>query len=786
MLINTYKNYYTQYLKNGGLSFLILIALASYFWWPALWDGKTILHADAAHHGLSLLSYHQRALAGEESFLWSSRIYGGHPLFSEGQGGFANPLNILSVALFDPVYASGFFHWLTMLIAGFGMYVLCRLLDISRWSATFASIAVIYSSIWLHFQYNLTVSATMAWVPWLLAAAEYWLKQPSIRRAVLLATPAALLVFSGYPHITHGAAVFIAATLVGELFQRNSRTYSLKNWKIIIATGLFAIFMAIILSAIQLLPLLELAGQSHRSEGTGLPFAGLIHPSQYLSGLFYFNLDKDNNALIPNSLGNLTVVILASLILIFKASSRLYGYAIGTILLFNLGMEHASPIFKFIYDNNLIPGLNLYRIMHPFFVIAVIGFSVLAAFSLDKLSNTARDKDKNQLLSKNILKITIPILMIISTASSAILINKYYTGLSHFNFATPLIILIATAVLFIKKKTTLIPALATLLLATDALMMRSEIFNFYDHSIKKEPHTVVEILKDEKLENYRTYDKTFFSAMHFLPAIHPDLQMAYQRYLEGLSPLPGLEWGIASFDGAFALPLARRVLIQPAVDKEITAKHEQNQKLRFIDVLGIKYISTNDQLESDGLSLFIHSEEYGFYIYKNERAQPRFQVYNNAVMVENAQEALAGLQSSDKNQLFIERPKRSDNIPKLSITSASDVPANTNIEIIESSSTKYHLKVDVEHNAWLFLADANYPGWEAEVNGQKQTVYSAQVLGKAVELQTGKNNVIIRYTPRSFYVGATISAIALLLAFIILVSTSHKKYSDIKSSQSNA
>src|SRR5690606_37816545 len=149
-------------------------------------------------------------------------------------------------------------------------------------------------------QYNLTVSATMAWVPWLLAAAEYWLKQPSIRRAVLLATPAALLVFSGYPHITHGAGVFIAATLVGELFQRNSRTYSLKNWKIIIATGLFAIFMAIILSAMQLLPLLELAGQSHRCEGTDLRFGGLVHPSRYRSGLFCFSLEKYNNVLVPS------------------------------------------------------------------------------------------------------------------------------------------------------------------------------------------------------------------------------------------------------------------------------------------------------------------------------------------------------------------------------------------------------------------------------------------------------------------------------------------------------
>ena len=72
-----YKGDFVGGLINGRFAFLIVVGLVTYFWWPALWEGKLIIHGDSAHHGLSLLAYHSRALAGDESVLWASRIYGG-------------------------------------------------------------------------------------------------------------------------------------------------------------------------------------------------------------------------------------------------------------------------------------------------------------------------------------------------------------------------------------------------------------------------------------------------------------------------------------------------------------------------------------------------------------------------------------------------------------------------------------------------------------------------------------------------------------------------------------
>lgn len=178
---------------------IVLIVLVTYFWWPALWSGQVIVHADAAHHGLSLLSFHSQALLDSRELLWDSGIYGGHPLFAEGQGGFANPLNILCALLFEPTYGIGVFHWLNMLLSGVGVYSLALTLGIRSWAAVFASLATVFSGVWIGFQYNLSVSGALTWAPWLLVSVEYWLDRPTLWRASLMALPAALLIFAGYP-----------------------------------------------------------------------------------------------------------------------------------------------------------------------------------------------------------------------------------------------------------------------------------------------------------------------------------------------------------------------------------------------------------------------------------------------------------------------------------------------------------------------------------------------------------------------------------------------------------
>ena len=669
----TYINNLFDGFLGGRFAFLVVIGLVTYFWWPALWDGKLIIHGDAAHHGLSLLSYHSRVLAGDESVLWASRIYGGHPLFAEGQGGFANPLNIICAYFFEPTYGMGVFHWLSVLVGAAGIYQLCRILTISRWSATFASIAVVFSTSWIAFQHNLTVSATLAWVPWLMVAAEYWLKKPSLYRAILLAIPAALLVFAGYAQLAQGALVFLIASFLAEFLYQERRLFILMNWQAILATGVFSIILAATLSAVQLVPLFELVGQSHRSEGTEIVFAGLIQPMQYLGGLLYFNLDTAQKVVIAGSLGNIAVVLLAISLLAFRIPSRILGYIIGTALLFNLGMEYASPIFRIIYEHNLIPGLHYHRVMHLFFPIAIIGFSVLAACALDKLagmkfSEVKLPRNKWSLIWTGAFSVSCMLIVIY------ICIKQYDKSYSMINLLSPIMIISITVVLSFARRGWWLAPTAVFILLLDVLVMRSHVFNFYDASINSAPLNIQSVITDPELQNYRVHDGTGSGAMVFLAANDSIVELAYRRYLKALSPFSGLGWHIPTIDGVMALPLARRVLINPILQSELAGASNDKARLRVIDILGVRYISMDSPVSIEGISLFSEDKADGVLIYKNNWAKPRFQIYNEATLVDTPQDALAGLQAAEYERLFIERTKNDEAVLSKTCITCTEKP----------------------------------------------------------------------------------------------------------------
>ena len=61
----------------------------------------------------------------------------------------------------------------------------------------------------------------------------------------------------------------------------------------------------------------------------------------------------------------------------------------------------------------------------------------------------------------------------------------------------------------------------------------------------------------------------------------------------------------------------------------------------------------------------------------------------------------------------------------------------------------------------LVLADLNYPGWAASVDGHPAPILAADGYLRAVALSPGAHRVEFRYRPVSFYAGAAVSLLAL-------------------------
>jgi uncharacterized membrane protein YfhO len=77
------------------------------------------------------------------------------------------------------------------------------------------------------------------------------------------------------------------------------------------------------------------------------------------------------------------------------------------------------------------------------------------------------------------------------------------------------------------------------------------------------------------------------------------------------------------------------------------------------------------------------------------------------------------------------------------------------------------VEADLSVPGWLVLGEWYYPGWQAWANGREQPIYRADYGLRAIPLAAGIHEVMLRYRPRSLYLGGALSL--LTVAGLILV-----------------
>jgi hypothetical protein len=73
------------------------------------------------------------------------------------------------------------------------------------------------------------------------------------------------------------------------------------------------------------------------------------------------------------------------------------------------------------------------------------------------------------------------------------------------------------------------------------------------------------------------------------------------------------------------------------------------------------------------------------------------------------------------------------------------------------------LDVRTARQMLLVLSDADYPGWEANVDGAPRPIVRTNVLVRGVVVPPGDHTVEFRYDPRSFRLGMWISLVTLVV-----------------------
>lgn len=140
------------------------------------------------------------------------------------------------------------------------------------------------------------------------------------------------------------------------------------------------------------------------------------------------------------------------------------------------------------------------------------------------------------------------------------------------------------------------------------------------------------------------------------------------------------------------------------------------------------------------------------HVFRNDGALPRAflaPAYRLVDSVDEALDAVSGDAFDPRAEVVIER--EGSVAPDPPRPAASPGAARVESYAPEEVVVAAHAP---EPGAWVVLADVDFPGWTAEVDGAPAPIARADALFRAVWLRPGPHRVVFRYAPRSFVRGA--------------------------------
>jgi hypothetical protein len=420
-----------------------------------------------------------------------------------------------------------------------------------------------------------------------------------------------------------------------------------------------------------------------------------------------------------------------------------------------------------VYRYNLLPGLHNFRTVHLYIDIAVIGFAVAAAAAMDGLARLSRPLW--QAVRRQWPRLAIGAAIVAAWAAGTAVL--WVSDLKWTNYAVPLAAAVFGGVLILVGRPRLIPCLMLALLIAECMNLRLHLFHFYDRAVLAQPASAAAILASPGRDG-RMVDASTGGVYGFIDSREPAEPELARRMIEANCAMTNTIWGVRSLTGALALPLRRQVMTEDRVFDEVAGRVAGAPGTRLMDLLAVRFIALSQPEDIAGTSPLWADPRLGVFIRENTAARPRFQLYAHHVSVASPEAALDVIAALKAPTLVLENPPDRPQ-PEQTDDPTLDDGAPGHFEIVKTKSTDYRVDVTANRPAWFFVADANYPGWRATLDGKRVPLFSAQLLGKAVAVPPGHHRLEIAFVSSTFIAGLSIST--LFLAAILFSAWSRRR-----------
>ena len=362
----------------GGLAGLTLILFGQYLLtWPTpLIYPVSSLGTDLPREIWPLANFvKQSLLMTGELPLWRPYLLSGAPIIGHPVAPIFYPPNwitlILPIALALNLNVALHIFWM-----GLGTYLYLRWETGTRWEAALVS-AIIFSQtpMWIaHISGgHVPMIAAIAWWPWIWLGWNRYLTTTNTRWMAVVGTGLAAQIMN------HGMFAALSLLVMGLFTIAKSIQLRRPVYKRLIKGWITSLVVAFSLSAIHLLPFLELVGFSARATITREDAAfGSLPPPLLLSALFPPDLKFPEWFLYPG-IGALALVV-TGLALGWSRRERYAAIVVLGGLVLALGTS--TPLFDILYS--IIPGYSVLRVPARWWLFSLFALSMLAGWGLDK------------------------------------------------------------------------------------------------------------------------------------------------------------------------------------------------------------------------------------------------------------------------------------------------------------------------------------------------------------------------------------------------------------------
>lgn len=683
---------------------------------------------------------------GGRGLLWNPYQNCGQPFFGVSQTGLLYP-PYLAFLLFDPGLALDVVVFLHLVIAGVGSYLLGRSLGLG----TVASLATALTFEMGNAMIALSISspthaAPYAWLPIVLWCTERLLHAPSNRRGAGLAVALTLAILPGMPQVIYFTYQLIALRVGFELLTRRARVRDVGG-ALLVGVG-----APLLLSAVQLLPEMEVARASLRSRELSIAELYPFGPpaSGWLTRAFLMRDLVQPLLMVPAML-----VPGALLCPRTRRMAVLHGFI--AITSFGLALGPETPFFS-LYAH--LPGGSLFRDPRRFFWVTAFSVAVLSGLGLEG-SQTAR---RRTLLP---LVVTVP-----AGLWALAFLNSRTPGFSLSPFGAPgaaewiAVALVLAGIVLASRggargrasAAVLLGALAVNLVTAPrfgALSRTPELPGFFAMRDALAPlaerltaqDRVLLLLQGSPMgPRYEFMAKT--ASLLRLRSVLDYEPLMTRRYAEFSGAMRGCP-PVRQLQDALLCPqalgpgFARRLLDLAAV-RYLVAPSASGAGPAGIE--GIRPLYTRGELT----------------IFENLAALPRAVFVPRVEVVVSPEEVLERLAHGTadlRTVALVEGPQRTTD-------TAGDVGARVQFE--RDDPEHVILSLDAPAPGFVVLSDQWFPGWDARVNGVFTPIARANYAFRLVEVPAGRVLIDFRYRPLSVEAGMGFSIGGLVLLAVLI------------------